>query len=100
MPQKSPLTITHLPLKQLRPMQENPNEQDDETFNLLVNYDRKHSGVDWEFFFRVDNVFDENYYNVARGYTDSNEDGTYDAEDLSIVVNQGRTFTAGLSARF
>jgi iron complex outermembrane receptor protein len=71
-----------------------------QVFNLLLNYDRKMSGVNWNFFARVDNLFDEFYYNTARGTGDANEDGIYDAEDLSLVVNQGRTFTAGLSARF
>ena len=59
MPQKPPLEITHLPLEKLKPMQENPNEQDDETFNLLVESIREHGMID-----PVD---------VA-----PNEDGTYD----------------------
>jgi len=84
-----------------------------ETFNLLVNYDRKLGGSDWSFFARVDNVFDRNYYNTARGGTgdaktvDSDGDGVYDTydgvydeNDISIVVNQGRTYTAGLSVHF
>jgi len=71
-----------------------------ETFNLLVNYDRKFGGSDWSFFARIDNVFDTNYYNTVRGSGDGNDDGVYDEEDLSIVVNPGRSFTAGLSASF
>lgn len=83
------------------------------TFNLLVNYDRRFGNSDWSFFARVDNVFDRNYYNTARGGTgdaktvDSDGDGIYDTydgifdeNDISIVVNQGRTYTAGLSVHF
>jgi len=70
-------------------------------FNLLANYDVKSAGGQrWSFFMRVDNVLDEDYYNTARGFYDSNYDGSFDEEDLSLVVNQGRTFTAGLSASF
>lgn len=72
-----------------------------ETVNLLVNYDKKIWGNDWSFFARVDNLFDEDYYNTARSSSsDGNADGVYDAEDISIVVNQGRTYTAGLSVKF
>jgi iron complex outermembrane receptor protein len=72
-----------------------------ETFNLLVNYYRKFGDSNWEFFGRVDNLFDRFYYNTARGGTgDSNADGVYDENDISIVVNQGRTYTAGLTAHF
>jgi iron complex outermembrane receptor protein len=80
-----------------------------ETFNLLVNYDRAFGKSNWSFFSRVDNLFDEQYYNIARGGTgdgktvDSDGDGVYDSydeNDLSIVVNQGRSFKAGLSATF
>ncbi len=84
-----------------------------ETFNLLVNYDRAFGKSNWSFFARVDNLFDEDYYNTARGGTgdsktvDSDNDGVYDAydgqydeNDISIVVNQGRTYTAGLTVNF
>jgi iron complex outermembrane receptor protein len=70
------------------------------TFNLLLNYDRDWGDSEWAFFARVDNLFDRFYYNTVRGHSDSNEDGVYDEEDLSIVVNQGRTYTAGLSVKF
>lgn len=70
------------------------------TYNLLVNYDREISGNDWNFFLRVDNIFDESYYNTARSTGDRNEDGIYDAEDLSLVVNPGVRWTAGISAQF
>ena len=69
-------------------------------FNVWANYDRQIGNADWSFFARVDNVFDRDYYNTARGYNDSNEDGVYDGEDLSITVNPGIVFSTGLSVRF
>ncbi len=82
------------------------------TLNLLANYDRKIGNNLWSFFVRIDNVFDEQHYNTARATgdaktVDSDNDGIYDTydgvfneEDLSIVVNQGRTYTAGLTVNF
>ncbi|MCW8918559.1 MAG: TonB-dependent receptor [Gammaproteobacteria bacterium] len=70
------------------------------TFNLLANYDRKVGKNIWSYFARIDNVLDLDYYNIARGSSDANGDGVFDDEDISITVNQGRTFTAGVSASF
>jgi iron complex outermembrane receptor protein len=69
-------------------------------FNAWINYDRKIGDHDWSFFVRVDNLFDRFYYNTARSYDDRNEDGYYNEEDLSIVVNPGTVFTSGLTVRF
>ena len=77
-------------------------------FNIWANYDRKIGNADWSLFARVDNLFDRDYYNTARGYRDSNYvsptqpdgDGLYNGEDLSIVVNPGIVFSTGLSVRF
>jgi iron complex outermembrane recepter protein len=71
-----------------------------ETLNLMATYQKKIAMFDTSFFFRVDNVFDKQYYNTARSSSDRNDDGVFDKEDLSITVNQGRTLTAGLSAKF
>lgn len=70
------------------------------TFNLLANYDRKIGDNSWSFFGRIDNLFDLFYYNNARGSSDQNGDGVFDKEDISITVNQGRTYTAGMSVTF
>ncbi len=69
-------------------------------FNLLLNYSKKIAKNQWSIFTRIDNLFDRNYYNTARGYRDANEDGFYNGEDLSIVVNPGRAITAGLTVDF
>jgi iron complex outermembrane receptor protein len=84
-----------------------------ETFNLLINYDRAFGKSEWSFFLRVDNLFDQDYYNTARGGTGDGKtvdrdndgvydtyDGVYDENDISIVVNPGLTLTAGLSVTF
>lgn len=68
--------------------------------NLLLNHDHKMGDYNWSFFARIDNLLDKDYYNTARGYRDSNEDGVYNAEDLSLVVNQGLTWTVGAEVRF
>ena len=72
-------------------------------FDLVANYDfttGANNGVKWSLFGRMDNVLDRTVYNTARGYYDSNGDFAYNAEDLSIVVNPGRRWTAGVTATF
>lgn len=79
-------------------------------FNLTLDYSRKLSwpaGARLSAFVRVDNVFDRTHFNIARGTNDaqspatgSRYDGVYNAEDLSITVNEGRVWRAGLAVRF
>jgi iron complex outermembrane receptor protein len=81
-------------------------------FNLIANYDLKPAGggpfkgAKWSFFARVDNLFDRRYWVTARGTNDSANpvttlyDKVYNAEDLSIIVGKGQTWTAGVSATF
>lgn len=68
--------------------------------NLGVDYSTKVSGYPLNMFVRVDNILDEQYYNTARSSSDRNSDGVFDYEDLSITVNPGRVYTAGLSVKF
>ena len=70
------------------------------TLNLLANYSNKIGGYSYNLFARVDNVFDKFYYGTARSSGDRNEDGVFNAEDLSITVSPGRVYTAGLSVKF
>ncbi|PNV82176.1 MAG: TonB-dependent receptor [Sulfurimonas sp.] len=70
------------------------------TLNLLASYTNKIGDYQYNLFARVDNVFDKFYYNTARSSGDRNEDGLFNAEDLSITVNPGRVYTAGLSVKF
>lgn len=79
-------------------------------FNLTADYGRKLSwpaGARLSAFLRVDNVFDKTFYKIARGTNDSQSpttgsryDGVYNAQDLSITVDEGRVWRAGLALRF
>lgn len=72
-------------------------------FDLIANYDFATGTNDafrWSLFGRVDNVFDRTYFNTARGMSDSDANNVYNAQDLSIVVNPGRSWTAGVTATF
>lgn len=68
--------------------------------NLNISYDTKINGLDTSIYARVDNFFNKDYYNTARAYQDSDSDGDYDREDMSIVVNEGRIFTFGVQVKF
>lgn len=79
-------------------------------FNLSIDYSRKIAGPlpgKFSAFVRVDNVLDRRYYLIARGTNDSQSpttasryDGVYNAEDLSITVDPGRVWRAGIAYRF
>jgi iron complex outermembrane receptor protein len=72
-------------------------------FGLMAQYERKLaglSGAKLRVFARVDNLFDRRYYLTVRGTNDSNYDGRYDAEDLSIVPDPGRIVRIGMSMQF
>lgn len=68
--------------------------------NLRAKYNVTLASFDIEMFGKVENVFDEQYYMMPRVTGDRNEDGLYDIRDMGLTVNPGRTFLAGLSAKF
>ncbi len=68
--------------------------------NLRAKYNVKVSSFDIEVFGKVENLFDEQYYMMPRVTGDRNNDGLYDKRDMGLTVNPGRTFLAGLSAKF
>lgn len=78
--------------------------------NLMAEYSTKLAwlgGARVSAFVRVDNVLGERYYTIARGTNDSQSyatnfkyDGIYNAEDMSITVDSGRVWRAGLAVRF
>lgn len=78
--------------------------------NLMVEYSTKVpmlKDARLTAFVRVDNATDMRYYTIARGTNDSQSyatafryNGVYNAEDLSITVDPGRVWRAGLSLRF
>lgn len=71
-----------------------------EVVNLLMKHSEKWRGYTFDVFARIDNVLDKYYYNTARSSGDRNGDLVYNQEDLSITVNPGRVYTAGLSIKF
>jgi len=68
--------------------------------NLRAKYNTKISNNKIEVFAKVENIFDNQYYMMPRVTGDRNEDGIYDLRDMGLTVNPGRTFLAGLSAKF
>jgi len=68
--------------------------------NLLVKHAEKWGDFTFDLFARVDNVFDKFYFNTARSSGDRDYNKIYNEEDLSLTVNPGRVYTAGLSIKF
>lgn len=68
------------------------------TYNTRLNlFGEKPSRVNA--YLKVDNVLDDQFFLIVRGHTDRG-DGVYDSEDLSIVVDPGRVWSAGISVKF
>ncbi|NPA59338.1 MAG: TonB-dependent receptor, partial [Epsilonproteobacteria bacterium] len=65
--------------------------------NLKVSYTPI---KDLEFFIKLDNALDKQYYRTVYLFSDKNGDDKLDAEDASIVVDPGRVWYAGLRYKF
>lgn len=68
--------------------------------NLLAKHSQKWGDVSVDVFARIDNVLDKFYFNTARASNDRDYNKVYNQEDLSLTVNPGRVYTAGISLRF
>ena len=68
--------------------------------NLKTKYNTKVSGYPVEFFVKVDNVLDKQYYMMPRVTGDRNDDGVYSEGDMGLTVNPGRVYLAGLNMKF
>ncbi len=78
--------------------------------NLMLEYSRKVEalgGARLTAFVRVDNAFKQRHFTIARGTNDSQSyatnfryDGQYNSEDMSITVDPGRVWRAGVALRF
>ncbi len=68
--------------------------------NLQARYTTKISSHEFELFFKINNIFDKQYYQTAYFTGDKSGDGTIDAEDPSITVNPGREYYAGIKYKF
>lgn len=71
-----------------------------EVVNLLAKHTEKWGNTTFDVFVRIDNVFDKFYFNTARSSGDRDYNRIYNEEDLSLTVNPGRVYTAGLSIKF
>jgi len=71
-----------------------------EVVNLLAKHTEKWGNTTFDVFVRIDNVFDKFYFNTARSSGDRDYNTIYNEEDLSLTVNPGRVYTAGLSVKF
>jgi iron complex outermembrane receptor protein len=70
-------------------------------FNAMVNYDVKTGqGMKLALFGRIDNLFARRYYSTIRGGSDADGNRVYNAEDMSITVDPGRVWAAGLTLNF
>jgi iron complex outermembrane recepter protein len=68
--------------------------------NLRAKYNTKVAGFDLEVFGKIENVFNRQYFMMPRATGDRNDDGLYNIGDMGLTVNPGRTYLAGLSAKF
>jgi iron complex outermembrane recepter protein len=68
--------------------------------NLQARYEMKLGDHNFEFYAKVDNVFDKQYIYTAYYTSDRSKDGTFDDEDPTITVAPGREFFAGIKYSF
>ena len=68
--------------------------------NFRSKYNTKLNGFPVELFAHINNLMDKQYYMMPRVTGDRNNDGVYDAGDMGLTVNPGRTYLAGLSLKF
>ncbi len=68
--------------------------------NLQARYNTKVQGNKVEFFAKINNVFDKQFYRTVYLFRDKNSDAVLDAEDASITVDPGREFYAGIKYTF
>ena len=65
--------------------------------NMRLDY---HYNKNLNFFVKVDNVLDKQYYRTVYLFRDRNRDDKLDAEDATITVDPGRVFYAGFNYKF
>ena len=68
--------------------------------NVQARYETSLWGNRLECYVKVNNIFDEHYYQTVYFTSDKSGDGTLDKEDPTITVAPGRELFAGLIYRF
>lgn len=71
-----------------------------EILNLQARYNTKLFSNDFEFYVKVDNVLDNQYYRAAFIHRDKRGPVGIDPEDASITVDPGRVYYAGVKYTF
>jgi len=79
---------------------------DETNFVSMPGYAKVNMRLDYtfsknlDFYVKVDNILDKQYYRTVYLFKDSNKDDKLDAEDATITVDPGRVFYAGIRYRF
>lgn len=68
------------------------------TVNLQARYTTMNDALEW--YFKVDNVFDNHFFRTVYATADRDRDLDLDGEDASIFVDPGRVFYAGVKYTF
>jgi len=68
--------------------------------NLQLRYENEIKGNKFEFFIKVDNIFDKHYVRTAYLFSDRDDDGDLDGDDLSVTMDPGRVVYAGFKYKF
>jgi len=68
--------------------------------NLQTRYEIALKQTTLEFYCKVSNVLDRQYYRTVFMTNDSNKDDVFDAEDATITVDPGREYYVGMIYRF
>ncbi|MEA3353099.1 MAG: TonB-dependent receptor [Campylobacterota bacterium] len=71
-----------------------------EVVNLQARYDTKLNGNKLELYVKIDNILDKQYYRSAFVHRDKRGDFGVDREDISLTVDPGRVYYAGLKYTF
>ena len=68
--------------------------------DIRTTYNTKVMNLSVEFFAKIANLFDDQYYLMPRVTGDRNDDGYYDLRDMGLTVDPGRVYTFGLNVKF
>ncbi len=79
---------------------------DETNFVSMPGYGKVNLRLDYKlnknlnFYMKLDNVLDKQYFRTVYLFRDRNRDGKLDAEDATITVDPGRVFYAGIRYKF
>ena len=68
--------------------------------NLQTRYELNLAQSSLEFYFKINNILDRQYFRTVFMTNDSNKDDIFDVEDATITVDPGREYYVGMIYRF